>query len=122
VDGGDTTTVTTLTVTGLTGYMYANNTSPVTASTTIPNAGLANSTTTLGNATLTLGSTTTSVGNLTLNNVNVASGNITSNNVNLTGTTAATATFASDSLPLVPEGYITIQIGGVNKKIPYYAV
>jgi hypothetical protein len=122
VDGGDTTTVTTLTVTGLTGYMYANNTSPVTASTTIPNAGLANSTTTLGNATLTLGLTTTSVGNLTLNNVNVASGNVTSNNVNLTGTTAATATFATDSLPLVPEGYITIQIGGVNKKIPYYAV
>jgi hypothetical protein len=122
VDGGDTTTVTTLTVTGLTGYMYANNTSPVTASTTIPNAGLANSTTTLGNATLTLGSTTTSVGNLTLNNVNVASGNVTSNNVNLTGTTAATATFATSSLPLVPEGYITIQIGGVNKKIPYYAV
>lgn len=88
----------------------------------IGNANLANSTTTLGNATLTLGSTTTSVGNLTLNNVNVASGNITSNNVNLTGTTAATATFATDSLPLVPEGYITIQIGGVNKKIPYYAV
>jgi len=122
VDGGDTTTVTTLTVTGLTGYMYANNTSPVTASTTIPNAGLANSTTTLGNATLTLGSTTTSVGNLTLNNVNVASGSVTSNNVNLTGTTAATATFATSSLPLVPEGYITVQIGGVNKKIPYYGV
>lgn len=122
VDGGDTTTVTTLTVTGLTGYMYANNTSPVTASTTIPNSGLANSTTTLGNATLTLGSTTTSVGNLTLNNVNVASGNVTSNNVNLTGTTAATATFATDSLPLVPEGYITVQIGGVSKKIPYYGV
>lgn len=122
VDGGDTTTVTTLTVTGLTGYMYANNTSPVTASTTIPNAGLANSTITLGNATLTLGSTTSEVGNLTLNNVNVASGNVTSNNVNLTGTTAATATYATDSLPLVPEGYITIQIGGVNKKIPYYGV
>lgn len=68
VDGGDTTTVTTLTVTGLTGYMYANNTSPVTASTTIPNAGLANSTITLGNATLTLGSTTSTVGNLTLTN------------------------------------------------------
>lgn len=165
VDGGDTSSVTSLTVTSLTGYMYANNTSPVTASLTIPNAGLANSTLTLGNttltlggtttnvgnltlananvtsvaatfpnsylsnstiglgnATLTLGSTTTSVGNLTLNNVNVASGSVTSNNVNLTGTTAATATFASDSLPLVPEGYITVQIGGVNKKIPYYGV
>lgn len=48
--------------------------------------------------------------------------NLTSNNVNLTGTTTANATFATSSLPLVPEGYITIQIGGVNKKIPYYGV
>lgn len=48
--------------------------------------------------------------------------NVTSNNVNLTGTTSANATFATSSLPLVPEGYITIQIGGVNKKIPYYGV
>ena len=36
VDGGDTSAVTSLTVTGLTGYMYANNTSPVTSSLTIP--------------------------------------------------------------------------------------
>jgi hypothetical protein len=43
-------------------------------------------------------------------------------NVNLTGNTAVTATFASPELPLVPEGYITIQIGGVNKKVPYYGV
>jgi hypothetical protein len=48
--------------------------------------------------------------------------NITSSNVNLTGTTTANATFATPSLPLVPEGYITIQIGGTNKKIPYYGV
>lgn len=48
--------------------------------------------------------------------------NVTSNNVNFTGTTTANATFATSSLPLVPEGYITIQIGGVNKKIPYYGV
>lgn len=48
--------------------------------------------------------------------------NVTSNNVNLTGTTSASATFATSSLPLVPEGYITVQIGGVNKKIPYYGV
>ena len=48
--------------------------------------------------------------------------NLTSNNVNLTGTTAASATFATSSLPLVPEGYITVQIGGVDKKIPYYGV
>jgi hypothetical protein len=48
--------------------------------------------------------------------------NITSNNVNLTSTTSSTATFATSSLPLVPEGYITVQIGGVDKKIPYYGV
>ena len=40
VDGGNTSTVTELTVTTLTGYMYANNTSPVTASTTIPVANI----------------------------------------------------------------------------------
>jgi hypothetical protein len=39
-DGGDTSLVTSLTVTGLTGYMYANNASPVTASTTIPVANI----------------------------------------------------------------------------------
>ena len=226
IDGGDTSIVTALTVTGLTGYMFANNTSPVTAQLTIPNSGLTNSnvtfngvtvnlgssgtitanttatltigtglsgssynggsnvtialantavsagdygnasnvatftvdaqgrltaasnttisiaasqintqipnsglqnsSTTLGNATLTLGSTTTSVGNLTLANVTITSGavtaNVTSSNVNFTGSTAASATFATASLPLVPEGYITIQIGGVNKKIPYYGV
>lgn len=43
-------------------------------------------------------------------------------NVNLTNTTAALATFATSSLQLVPEGYITVQIGGSNKKIPYYGV
>jgi hypothetical protein len=37
-------TTTNLAVTGLTGYMYANGSGNVTASTTIPNAGLANST------------------------------------------------------------------------------
>lgn len=93
---------------------------------TFPNNYLANSSTTLGNTTLTLGSTTTSVGNLTLANVTVSSGSVTANvtsaNVNFTGTTTANATFSTSSLPLVPEGYITVQIGGVNKKIPYYGV
>ena len=226
IDGGDTSIVTALTVTGLTGYMFANNTSPVTAQLTIPNSGLTNSnvtfngvtvnlgssgtitanttatltigtglsggsynggsnvtialantavsagdygnastvgsftvdaqgrltaasntaisiaasqintqipnnglqnsSTTLGNTTLTLGGSTSSVGNLTLANVTIVSGSVNasieSNNVNFTGTTNANATFATASLPLVPEGYITIQIAGVNKKIPYYGV
>jgi len=60
------------------------------------------------------------------NNVTITGGSVTANvtsaNVNLTGSTSSTAAFATDSLPLVPEGYITIQIGGVNKKIPYYGV
>jgi len=36
--------------------------------------------------------------------------------------TSVTATFATPSLPLVPEGYITIQVNGIDKKIPYYGV
>lgn len=89
---------------------------------TIPNSKLANSTLTLGNTTLTLGSTTSTVGNLTIDNVTINSGAVTTATLNLTGTTNANATYATSSLPLVPEGYIIVQIGGVNKKIPYYAV
>lgn len=46
---------------------------------------------------------------------------IVATSVNLSNT-AATATFATASLPLVPEGYVTVLINGVNKKIPYYGV
>ena len=73
----------------LTGYLYGNaNTGNVTAATTIPNAGLANSTATLGNTTITLGSTTTSVGNLTLNNVTIngLKTSLTTKTANYTGT------------------------------------
>lgn len=35
--------------------------------------------------------------------------------------TTASAAFATASLPLVPEGYLTVTIAGVTKKIPYYA-
>ena len=116
-----------VTITGGTvGNATLTNANITSVAATFPNNYLANSSTTLGNTALTLGSTTSSVGNLTLTNVTVSSGavtaNITSSNVNLTGTTAASATFATSSLPLVPEGYITVQIGGVNKKIPYYGV
>jgi hypothetical protein len=41
--------------------------------------------------------------------------------VNLSNTSAS-ATFATSSLPLVPEGYITIKVAGVDKKVPYYGV
>ena len=73
VDGGDTGNVTSITVTSLTGYMYANNSSPVTASLTIPNSGLANSSAIIGNTTVTLGSTVTSLGNVTLTNATISS-------------------------------------------------
>jgi len=110
VDGGDTSSVTSLTVTTLTGYMYANNTSPVTASVTIPNSGLQNSSATIGNTVVTLGSTVTSLGNVTLAGANIFA------------TSAATATFATSSLQLVPAGYIPILLNGTTVKIPYYAV
>jgi trimeric autotransporter adhesin len=40
----------------------------------------------------------------------------------LSQATSSTATFATASLPLVPAGYITINLNGTNVKIPYYAV
>ena len=59
------------------------------------------------------------------NSVSITGGTInavTYTNSNISGTTASTATFATASLPLVPEGYITININGTAKKIPYYGV
>jgi len=56
----------TLTVTGLTGYMYANGASAVTASTTIPNAGLTNSSVTIGSTNVALGATAATITGLTL--------------------------------------------------------
>ena len=59
-------------------------------------------------------------GNIAVTNVSAANVTITSTLVaNLS--TSSTATFATSSLPLVPEGYLVVNINGVNKKIPYYA-
>jgi len=206
-DGGDTSLVTSLTVTSLTGYMYANNTSSVTASTTIPVANvtgavantvyviagtnltgggaltgnvtinsayngtvtsvtagtgltggtitttgtinLANTTVTAasyGNASTVATFTVDAQGRLTAaanttiaiantavsglgtmstqnsNNVTITGGSINVQTVNLTSTTAASATFATSSLPLVPAGYIQVDLNGVVVKVPYYAV
>ena len=46
---------------------------------------------------------------------------IVATSVNLSNTNA-TATFATASLPLVPEGYVTILVNGAFKKVPYYGV
>ena len=76
----------------------------------LTNTNLQNTSTTLGNTTLTLGSTQTSVGNLTLENANIS------------GTSNATATFATPSMMLIPEGFIIINVNGAAKKIPYYGI
>lgn len=102
---GDASTVGTFTVDA-----QGRLTSAANATISIPASQVTGSNITLGNTVLTLGGTTTSVGNLTLANANIAA------------TTGANATFATSSLPLVPEGYITILINGTSKKIPYYAV
>ena len=55
------------------------------------------------------------------NAVAITGGNVTAN-LAMTNTTAANATFAVANLPLDPEGYVIVTIGGVAKKIPYYGV
>lgn len=96
----------------LTGYLYGNaNTGNVSAATTIPNSGLANSTATIGNTTVTLGSTTTSLGNLTTANVTVtnyietlnAIGNSsTSKTIDLTTGTVQTCTLTGNCTFTMP--------------------
>jgi hypothetical protein len=122
VDGGDSGNFVNISVSSLTGYMYANGTSNVTASTTIPNSGLANSTLTLGNTTLTLGSTTSNVGNLTVANVTIIGGTTNAAVFNFTGNTTATATYGIASLPLQPAGFMQVNLNGTVVKVPYYAV
>jgi hypothetical protein len=56
------------------------------------------------------------------NSVSITGGTIAANLVNATSTTAATATFATSSLPLVPAGYFSLNLNGVVVKVPYYAV
>jgi hypothetical protein len=67
------------------------------------------------------------------NNVAITGGTvvvseITAANVTVTAnlyanlTTSSTATFATSSLPLIPEGYIEIELNGATKKIPFYGV
>jgi hypothetical protein len=78
VDGSSNEAFASITVTGLTGYMYANNTSPVTASTTIPNTaitGLGTMSTQNANAVVITGGT---INSTTQTNGTYANANITS--------------------------------------------
>ena len=56
------------------------------------------------------------------NNVTITGGSINVQAVNLISTTSSTATFATSSLPLVPAGYIQVDLNGIVVKVPYYAV
>jgi hypothetical protein len=55
-------------------------------------------------------------GNATFSNVTVTS------NLNANLATSNTAAMPDPSLPLAPEGYITVYVNGNAKKIPYYGV
>jgi hypothetical protein len=127
-DGGDTSIVTSITVTGLTGYMYANNTSPATASATIPVASVtgavANTVNVLAGGLLSGGGALTSNVTISLSNVPSANvtglgtmatqnanavaitggsvtANLTSSNVTITGGTINSVSFASANITSV---------------------
>jgi trimeric autotransporter adhesin len=93
VDGGDTSAVTSLTVTTLTGYMYANNTTPVTASTTIPVANITgavpNTVNVIAGTGLSGGGALT--GNVTLTNAGVTTFNTRNGVVTLSSSDVTTA-------------------------------
>jgi hypothetical protein len=59
INGSSSEAFTSITVTGLTGYMYANGSGAVTAATTIPNAGLTNSSLTVNGSSISLGGSAT---------------------------------------------------------------
>jgi hypothetical protein len=89
VEGGDTGNFTAITVTGLTGYMFANNSSPVTASTSIPIASVSGA---VANTINVLAGTGLSGGGSLASNVtlNVANTTVTSGNY---GSATAVGTF-----------------------------
>jgi hypothetical protein len=56
------------------------------------------------------------------NAVTITGGSVNVQTTNLTANSSVSATFVTSSLPLIPEGYITVSINNVEKKIPYYGV
>jgi len=104
------------------GNVQLQNANIASVSATFPNSFLSNSSSTIGNTVVALGSTITSLGNVTLANVTIASGNINVTTTNHTANTTANATFLTSSLPLVPQGYIVLDLNGVLVKVPYYQV
>lgn len=117
-----------ITVTGLTGYMYANGTGAVTASTTIPtsslsgtvsNAQLANSSITIGSTSVSLGATASTVAGLTLTAPTINGGThtgITSLGVRSSGTGAFDVTVAN-SENLTAGRTLTLKLNDVNRTV-----
>jgi len=120
--GGTTESFANIAVTSATGYLYANGSSNVTASVTIPNNGLANSNVIIGNTTVVLGSTVSTLGNVAMANVTITSGTINVTTTNHAATVASTATYGTASLPLQPLGFMEVDLNGTVVKVPYYAV
>jgi hypothetical protein len=60
--------------------------------------------------------------NVSTSSAMVLNGNNTVTINSLSQSSSSTATFATASLPLVPAGYIIINLNGTNVKVPYYAV
>lgn len=83
----------------------------------------------IGNVTITVNdipaANVTGLGTMALQNafnVSITGGNVNVANTVFIGATSNTASMPDPSLPLNPEGYITVNVGGDLKKIPYYGV
>jgi hypothetical protein len=82
-----------------------------------------------GNVTITVSNipaaNVTGLGTMALQNafnVSITGGNVNVANTVFIGATSNTAAMPDPSLPLNPEGYITVNVAGSLKKIPYYGV
>ena len=140
VTGGVANTVNVLAGTGLTGGGALTGNVTLDLANTAVTPGVYGSATEVGQVTIDAQGRITNAANVTIaistanvsglgtmatqnaNNVNITGGSINTTAVNTVATTGNTVTFAVSSLPLIPEGYITINLNGVAKKIPYYGV
>ena len=143
VTGGVANTVNVLAGTGLTGGGALTGNVTLDLANTAVTPGVYGSATEVGQVTIDAQGRITNAANVTIaistanvsglgtmatqnaNNVNITGGTadmLTLSNANISGSTANTAAMPDPSLPLNPEGYITISINGTNKKVPYYGV
>ena len=124
VDGGDSGNFVNISVSALTGYMYANGTANVSASTTIPSAnvsGLGTMATQNANAVVITGGSISGT-NVSSSNVTITGGSINVQTTNHTANVSANATFGTSSLLLIPQGFLSFDLNGTVVKVPYYAV